>query len=123
MSTLESLYESLAQSLNDWQARSVLADWFEEHNQQHAADAIRWMVRRGKRPYRGSNGTYHWFNASRASNDADPESDLPEPLYLQLSGKEGLPRGFRDYDSLRAADEDFYLAWHAAREKGWSDDA
>jgi len=123
MSTLESLYESLVQSLNDWQARSVLADWFEEASQQHAADAIRWMIRARKRPYRATNGTYHWFNAARASNDADPESDLPEALYVQLTGKEGLPMSFRDYDTLRAADEDFYLAWRAAREKGWADDA
>jgi uncharacterized protein (TIGR02996 family) len=123
MSTLESLYESLVQSQNDWQARSVLADWFEESGQQHAADAIRWMIRASKRPYRASNGTYHWFNAGRATNDADPESDLPEAVYVQMTAKEGLAMSFRDYDTLRAADEDFYLAWRAARDKGWADDA
>ena len=30
---------------------------------------------------------------------------------------------FRNYETLRAADEDFHQAWSAAREKGWTDDA
>lgn len=123
MSTLDSLYESLAQSQNDWQARSVLADWFEESNQQNAADAIRWMIRSQKRPYVATTGRYHWFNAARTTNDKDHESDLPEPVYVQLTGKEGLAMSYRDYDTLRSADEDFYRAWRAARQEGWTADA
>lgn len=123
MTTLDTLYESLAQAQNDWQSRSVLGDWYEEAGQQHAAAAIRWMVRVKKRPYRASDGRYHWFNAGRATNDTDPESDLPEPVYVALKGAEGLAMNFRNYDTLRAADEDFHQAWRAAREKGWEDDA
>ena len=123
MTTPDALYESLVHAQNDWQARSVLADWYEEAGQQDAADAIRWLVRHRKRPFRGSNGTYHWFNEGRKTNDTDPESDLPEPLYLALAGKEGVPQSFRDYDTLRAAHEDFHRAWRAARDNGWADHA
>jgi hypothetical protein len=121
MTTPDALYESLVHAQNDWQARSVLADWYEEAGQQHVADAIRWMVLAKKRPYRASDGRYHWFNAGRLTNDTDPESDLPEPVYLALKGTEGLKMNFRNYDSLRAADEDFHQAWQAAREEGWGD--
>jgi hypothetical protein len=128
MTTLDTLYESLAQCPNerpDWQARSILGDWYEEAGQQHAADCIRWMIRQKKRPYRSTTGTYHWFNAERGTTNPpqDPESDIPEAVYSKMQGREGLEKVFRDYDTLRAADEDFHAGWHKAREQGWTDDA
>jgi uncharacterized protein (TIGR02996 family) len=121
MTSLDLLYEGLRQSPDDWQAREVLADWFEEAGQQANADCVRWMVRHRKRPYRSTDGEYHWFNAERVATESDPESDLPEPLYLLLQGREGLEKVFRDYASLRLAEEDFYRALNEALRRGWAD--
>jgi hypothetical protein len=122
MTTPDSLYEGLTRAPNDWQLRAVLADWYEEAGQQHVADCLRWMVEHRKRPYRSTSGTYHWFNADRVTLASDPESDIPEAVYLQMQGGEGLETIFRDYGDLRSADEDFYRAWHQARQQGWSSD-
>jgi uncharacterized protein (TIGR02996 family) len=118
MTTLEALYEALSCSPDDWQARQILADWFEEAGQQAHADSVRWMVRHRKRPYRSLSGTYHWFNADRVTTAGDPESNLPEAIYALMHGSEGLETIIRDYDSLREADEDFYAAWRLAGERG-----
>jgi uncharacterized protein (TIGR02996 family) len=123
MTTLEALYETLSQSPDDWQTRSILADWFEESGQQACADSVRWMVAQRKRPYRSPSGAYHWFNARRVTMANDPESNLPETVYKLLHGSEGLQRVFRDYASLREAEEDFYAAWALALEGGWDRDA
>jgi hypothetical protein len=120
MTPLDTLYEVLHQAANDWQAREILADWFEEAAQQACADCVRWMVKQHKRPYRSITGTYHWFNAQRVTTASDPESNIPEAIYRHLQGKEGLAMFFRDYPSLRQAEEDFYRAWQQAREQGWS---
>jgi uncharacterized protein (TIGR02996 family) len=119
MTTLETLYAGLDQSPDDWEARAVLADWFEEAGRQAVADAVRWMVARRKRPYRSTSGAYHWFNAGRVTTASDPESDLPDAVYQLLQGKEGLELIFRDYDNLRQAEEDFYIAWQKAVNRGW----
>jgi hypothetical protein len=122
MTTLQMLYESLNQSPDDWQSRSILADWFEDAGQQAFADCVRWMVKRHKRPYRSTSGTYHWFNAARVTTESDPESDIPEVVYRLLQGREGLEMIFRDYEDLPRAEEDFYIAWQRARERGWNSD-
>ena len=120
MTTLDTLYEGLTQTPDDWQLRNVLADWYEEAGQQDVADCLRWMVQTHKRPYRSTSGAYHWFHAERVTTASDPESDLPESVYRNMSGPEGLERVFRNYDSLKAADEDFYGAWREARRSGWA---
>lgn len=123
MSTLDQLYHSLSDQPNDWPTRAVLADWFEEAGQPVVAACLRWMVRHRKRPYPSTRGTSHWFNAPRVTTDNDPESDIPEAVYLELSETAGLDDIFRSYPTLRAADEDFYAAWARARKKGWRPDA
>ncbi len=120
MTTLDALYEGLTRSPNDWELRAVLADWFEENGRQDVADCLHWMVRHHKRPYHSDRGTYHWFNIERVTTASDPESDIPEPVYRKLTGKEGQEMVFRDYDDLRSADEDFYAGWNEARRQGWS---
>jgi hypothetical protein len=120
MTTLDTLYEGLVRSPDDWQLRTVLADWYEEAGQQEVADCLRWMVAQHKRPYKATSGTYHWFNMETATTGADPESDIPGPVYHKMQGREGLERTFRDYDDLRSADEDFYAAWREARQDGWA---
>jgi hypothetical protein len=120
MTTLDTLYEGLIRSPNDWELRAVLADWFEEAGQQSVADCLRWMVKHHKRPYRSTSGTYHWFNVERVTTASDPESDIPQPVYWHMSGQEGLETVFRDYADLKSADEDFYAAWQQARLGGWA---
>ena len=77
------------------------------------------MADNHKRPYHSTSGKFHWFNAEQAITLGDPDSDIPEPVYAILTGREGLKMVFRDYDTLRAADEDFYAAWAEARRRGW----
>jgi uncharacterized protein (TIGR02996 family) len=122
MTTPDRLYQHLAAQPDDWATRGVLADWYEEAGEHVPAACLRWMVRRRKRPYTSTNGTFHWFNAPRVTTDNDPESDLPEAVYQFLGEASGLEGVFRTYPSLRAADEDLHAAWRQAREKGWSDD-
>jgi hypothetical protein len=76
------------------------------------------MVKQRKRPYRSTSGTYSWFNSQRVKTPSDPESDLPEAVYVLMQGREGLHLIYRDYDSLREAEEDFYAAWSLAGERG-----
>ena len=120
MDTLALLYESLTLAPDDWQARSVLADWYEEAGDQASADAIRWMVRARKRPY-GNRAACFWFLASAGAVNTDPESDLPEPVFARLSGEALVPEAARRYGTRRAAEEDCHRAWRAAREGGWGD--
>jgi uncharacterized protein (TIGR02996 family) len=122
MTEPDALYETLSRTPNDWATRAVLADWYEEQGQQPAADCLRWMVRRRKRPYR-SGATFHWFNADCVNTGTDPESDVPGVLYRALRGREGFEKLFRDYDSLRGAEEDFHAAWARARDGGWDPEA
>ena len=50
MTTLQTLYEGLHLSPDDWQARAVLADWFEETGQQACCPtACGWMIKQRKR--------------------------------------------------------------------------
>lgn len=119
MSTPDSLYELLSRSPDDWEARAVLADWFEEAGRQPESDSLRWMIRTRKRPYRSLTGTWHWFNDELSSTGTDPESDIPEAIYRRMSGREGLDSVFRDYGDLRQAEEDFYAGWERARQAGW----
>jgi hypothetical protein len=120
MTTLDMLYQELDQSPDDWLLRAILADWFEEAGQQCCADAVRWMVRAHKRPYHSTSDTYHWFNADRVTTTSDPDSDIPDAIYQLLQGREGLEQIFRDYDTLRQAEEDFYTAWQQAASDGWT---
>jgi hypothetical protein len=122
MTTLDILYQGLDQAPNDWPARAVLADWFEEAGQQAIADCLRWMVAHRKRPYHSTGRGYHWFNAERVTTPNDPESDIPEAIYQHMQGEEGLETIFRDYESLRQAEEDFYAAWQQALTGGWNPD-
>jgi hypothetical protein len=122
MTTLQTLYAALHESPDDWQSRAILGDWFEEAGQQNFADCVRWMIDKRKRPYRSTTGTYHWFNAERVTTASDPESDIPEAVYKLLQGREGLETIFRDYKDLPGAEEDFYIAWQRARDRGWKSD-
>ena len=120
MNTPDSLYESLTRSPDDWPTRAVLADWYEEHGHQRITDCIRWMHTHKKRPYRSAGGNFCWFNVKRVTSTSDPESDIPESVYLLLKQQETIQLVFRTYSSLRAADEDFYAAWQAAKDQGWT---
>jgi hypothetical protein len=123
MTSPDTLYATLGKDPNDWPTRSVLADCHEEAGRQQAAECVRWMVLARKRPYRAQAGTYHWFNAAEVTTGTDPESDLPAALYSALRGREGYKGLFRDYPTLREADEDLYAAWDAARSRGWTPEA
>jgi hypothetical protein len=120
MTSRDALYLALAQTPDDWLLRAVLADSFEESGQQVVADCVRWMIQHHKRPYRSPDGYFHWFDAHRIRNRVDPESDIPEEIYRHLTGSIGTWAIYRTYDNLRAAEEDFHVAWQHARAGGWT---
>jgi uncharacterized protein (TIGR02996 family) len=56
MTPLDGFDEHLTSQANDWDARAILADWFEEQGSPAVADCLHWMVRRRKRSCRGRQG-------------------------------------------------------------------
>src|SRR5438093_1562964 len=100
MTTLESLYENLVQSQKHpwqahsedtrlyWQARSVLADWFEEAGESAAAACLRWVTRNrrqpGFHPRPSIYGPFLWVRDEEHPIIADPPAHLPEKLWVAL---------------------------------------
>jgi hypothetical protein len=107
----------------EWEALEALAKLYERVGGHEAASALRWMARNRKRPYRSSGFAYTWFNANMIDPGlGDPESDIPGKLYERLlSGEETA--NHKSYRTLRAAEEDFFQAWTAARAGGWDSEA
>ncbi len=111
--------EGLAESPDDWALRNVFADWCAENDRQGVAACLLWMVRRKKRPYRGSGGRGTWFNADTISPGlGDPESDIPAAVFGLLEGGQAVAN-HKAYSTLAKAEEAFYAAWQRAREGGW----
>ena len=112
--------EGLARAPGDWDLRAVFADWCEENAEADVAACLRWMVRHEKRPYHGSSDRATWFNADTIGQGlGDPESDIPAAIFTLLEGGTALAN-HKAYATVPQAEEAFYHAWHAAREKGWS---
>src|SRR5437660_18129 len=106
MTTLETLYESLVQSQNDWQVRSVLADWFEEAGEQGAAACRRWVARNRRRPgfhpRPSEYGPFIWVLQADQPIIEDPPAHLPEALWQPLTGN-GEPHPVASFKSYRTA--------------------
>jgi hypothetical protein len=111
----DGFYEDLARDPENWQLRSVMADWCEDNDQPALAECLRWMVQHRKRPYSGASSTWTWFNADTVdAEQLDPESDIPDRVFRHLTGQEAAHH--KSYPSLRRAEEDFQAAWLAARQ-------
>jgi uncharacterized protein (TIGR02996 family) len=121
MKDLESLYAALIENMNDVQTRGVLADWYEEYGNHKHAEAIRWMIENNKRPYKNNAipPIFALFNAETVTTDTDIESNIPPLVFKKLKGgQERIENVFREYPSLKEAEEDFYQAWVQVKDEG-----
>ncbi len=101
-----------------WQTRGVFADWAEDNGLMDLAACLRWMVKNQKRPYKKNV----WFNADTIANDlGDPMSDVPGAIYKLLSGAKEIAN-HKTYPTAKEAEENFQVAWLAAKEAGWCEE-
>lgn len=108
--TLDALHKALDDHPDDWGTRLMLADYLEEQGEDGPATALRWQVRRRKRPRRFAS-MWLWYDESRVSA-YDPESNLPSELWKVIdkepSGRHGPAK---EWDTRRAAEEALWQAW------------
>ncbi|TMJ00975.1 MAG: hypothetical protein E6G97_18760 [Alphaproteobacteria bacterium] len=117
---LHQFLKELAQSPENWGLRGIVADWYEDNQEVHRAECLRWMIQQRKRPYTRADKQATWFNADRISPGlGDPESDIPEAIFKQLEG--GKPAANHiTFGNFPEAEEAIQKAWAKARAGGWS---
>ena len=125
---LAAFYLALDEDPGDEVTLLALADWYEEHDQTTAADALRWAVRHGRRPYcypadgglTVSSPEWHlgwfWWAADDAAHARDwghsPRCRLPRAVWEKL--RHGLnyePSVFKEYPRASDAYEALIDAW------------
>jgi uncharacterized protein (TIGR02996 family) len=119
MTQLDKLLHSVVENPNDFSRRLILADFYEEEGQYQHAECQRWLAKHKKRAYaKSSTDDFYWFNTHKIGTRKDPESNLPEPLFLSLEGGK-THANHRWYDSRLESEEAVMLAWPKAIAKGW----
>lgn len=122
MSMQDQFLLDLQQSPEDWNVRSIFADWCEDNDQPELAACLRWTVQAMKRPNLGSRGVGTWFNAATVDPAlGEPASNIPEPLFRHLDGGNEVASQ-RTYASLTEAELALYRAWQLAGTQGWTPD-
>jgi hypothetical protein len=101
------LYDDVCAKVDDLSAHAILADWCEDNGLHDEADARRWLVAQGKRPYFSGNSTKcSWFNADTIGPGLqDEESDIPGWVFERLKGGKAVAN-HRTYDTSREAFDD-----------------
>jgi uncharacterized protein (TIGR02996 family) len=120
MNPLDALYAALDQDPTDALARVALADWYEEQGDTLAAQACRWILEKGKRPYDYGDGRgWRWW--CRHLGGRMDYDDLPEPLFRMIpqTPSNDLPDQKRVFPSRRAAEEALIAAFRMAARAGW----
>lgn len=88
-----------------------IEDWLKHAAVIVGAAPVRKVQLTDKRPIEEDRTTYEWWTAERADYDGyDPESDLPNEIYLLLTGKERDLLGYRMYDTPELAIADLSAA-------------
>jgi hypothetical protein len=131
----DQLLDDMKVEHENWNLRSILADWYEDNKNFDAADAVRWAMLRQKRPYSSKEvfedlylpkgepnpnptSTGAWFNADTVGEGlGDSASDLPGAVYERLTGSNIANHHY--YPTVKEAEEDFVKAWILARNQGW----
>src|SRR5262245_29400774 len=134
--SLDALYKALDDKPDDQVTIRALADWYEEHDNQDAAECLRWTAEEKKHPFlykkRGggvsvSCKTWHdkwlWWAIFKEGeheygNDwgHSPECRLPPGLWDKIKHTFDYdPAVFKEYPSRRAAYEALFEAWPAFR--------
>lgn len=116
--------EIIAELLRDFQDRprrrdnKILADAYEDADQPHMANAVRWMMRENRRPRQHNRCDttdgptlvrFAWYDQSASLMHIDPLSDLHPAIFVWLVGGE-VRYGFREYLTFLAAVEDLAQA-------------
>ena len=126
--TLIAFFLALEEEPGDQVTLLALADWYEEHNQPGAGEALRWTVQHGRRPYcfpadgglTVSSQDWHigWFwwavdDAAHARDWGHPRScQLPRTLWGKLRHNiRYTPSVFKEYATVREAYEALIDVW------------
>lgn len=94
-----------------------MADFLEERGEpgdEATAAAIRWQVKRRKRPYPSLNMPQYLWNKEGSGHVGDgpnTRADIPASLWNRLDNWLGEAIGMRFYPSRRAAEEALWAAW------------
>lgn len=128
---LLSLHNALDQDASDQTIRSILADWYEDHNQPSVAMTLRWMVRNNHFPDKGFRGSYShrdwvWFSDSDKSLShrfqwyyeegcrvAILQAVLPHKIFMLLEEKKfnNIGNAWTSYSSRIMAEEALVLVY------------
>src|SRR5262245_40362738 len=105
MNPRDDIYAALSGDPNDWTMRSILVRVCDEAGEQTRADCLRWAVAHMKRAHRSDRGQFQWFNQKTVNlpGTPDPESDIPEVIYMRMKVDVGLRQVYRDYKTLADA--------------------
>jgi hypothetical protein len=132
--SLDSFYLTLDAEPSDRVTTLALADWYEEHDQSDAADALRWAAEQRRWPfqYRREGGmavccqTWHdgwfWWAVADKAYGRDwghpQECRLADALWKRLKHTFKYdPAVFKEYPSRRAAYEALFAAWPTYRKR------
>jgi hypothetical protein len=116
MTTLESIWEEMAENPDDFLLHLVLADWIEEfgdESEQHKAACLRWTSRKRKRPWMNA---IHWYPESYEKHwPHDLESNLPDKMFSLLPNIGGsvnkIDQRVAEFATYREAMEALFLVW------------
>jgi hypothetical protein len=117
--------DDLVEKGDDWDQRSIFADWAADNGRIPLSECLRWMVENKKRPYRGKETNKGvWFNEGAISEGlGDSESDIPSAIYKHLPVGEEVTgdevANHKGYKQARFAETSFFIAWEAAIAEGW----
>lgn len=135
---IDGRYQANQDDPETWDLRLIMADLYEQRGDDQMALAIRWQVKRKKRPYLGGlDNLYCWFDESQVrwetystiSSNAgclvaeskplrrrwDPRSDLPYRLWRWLEAAclplPGYDAVGKNWYTRRQAEEALWAAW------------
>jgi uncharacterized protein (TIGR02996 family) len=115
-------WTDIAEHPDDDSLRLIFADWLTEQGRELESEALRWLVREGKRPYLCRSGASEDFCWDWKLNPLSREfqrAALNESLFHSLDGgRFGHPdmsRNYCEYPTRLAAEQALVQAWVAAR--------
>ncbi len=117
----EGLWLTLEEHPEDWTLMLVLADWYEDHNQEGIAKFLRWARKQEHFPLyansfqgRDPEMSWDWRILNHDHEQQGPE-DLPKTLWEKIQVDKGTASSyFKEFFSVK----DAFLGLYAAWEKG-----
>ena len=123
---LTALYDELEENPGDGVTLCALADWYEENDDDKAAECVHWLAEMGKVPFRYTSeaeiihhfdgwkdGWWWWTTAATRKGWGYPKScRLPRTMWGRM--KHSFPYDpvvFKEYPTVREAIESVIAAW------------